>query len=226
MAFAYKDMSLDEFNEIKQNCNNFQEESDRDILEQNMVFVGVFALVDELRDKVLRSVQYAQKGNITVRMVSGDNLETATAVAIQAGILTEEESKQKYACMTAEEFRRLVGEVKRERDGEGTYKLSIQNKAEFKQIALKLRVLARAIPKDKHLLVVGLQELGKAVAVTGDGINDVDALKSANVGFAMGSGCSVAKDAADMILISDNFEATMHAVMWGRNIYDNVRRFI
>lgn len=64
------------------------------------------------------------------------------------------------------------------------------------------------------------------MAVTGDGINDVDALRNASVGFAMGSGCSVAKDASDMILTDDNFEATMHAVMWGRNIYDNVRRFI
>jgi len=86
--------------------------------------------------------------------------------------------------------------------------------------------LARAVPKDKNLLVVGLKELGRAVAVTGDGINDVDALRNAKVGFAMGSGCSVAKDASDMILVEDNFEATMKAVMWGRNIYDNIRRFI
>lgn len=89
-----------------------------------------------------------------------------------------------------------------------------------------MRVLARAIPYDKHLLVVGLKELGKTVAVTGDGLNDADALRAADVGFAMGSGCSVAKDASDMIIIEDNFEATMRAVMWGRNIYDNVRRFL
>ena len=86
--------------------------------------------------------------------------------------------------------------------------------------------MARAIPYDKHLLVVGLKELDKKVAVTGDGINDVDALKVSDVGFAMGSGCSVAKDASDMILMDDNFESTMNAVMWGRNIYANVKRFI
>lgn len=75
-------------------------------------------------------------------------------------------------------------------------------------------------------MVVGLKELGKAVAVTGDGINDVDALRASDVGFAMGTGCSIAKDASDMILINDNFESTMKAVMWGRNIYANVKRFI
>lgn len=104
--------------------------------------------------------------------------------------------------------------------------MEIQNKQEFAAIASRLRVLGRAIPYDKHLLVVGLKDLGKNVAVTGDGINDVDALKAADVGFAMGSGVSIAKEAADMILISDNFEATMSAVMWGRNIYQNVRKFI
>jgi Ca2+-transporting ATPase len=125
LAFAYKDMSIDEFNELKEKCNDFVDESDREVLEQNLVLVGVFALQDDLRDKVLRSVQYAQKGQITVRMVSGDNLETATAVAIKAGILNEEEAKTKYACMTAEEFRKLVGEVRRERDSEGNFKMSV-----------------------------------------------------------------------------------------------------
>jgi Ca2+-transporting ATPase len=89
-----------------------------------------------------------------------------------------------------------------------------------------LKVLGRAIPKDKLILTIGLKELGKTVACTGEGINDVDALRNADVGFAMGSGVSVAKDSSAMVLITDNFEATMNAVMWGRNIYANVRKFI
>jgi Ca2+ transporting ATPase len=132
----------------------------------------------------------------------------------------------KYTCMPAEEFRKMVGGMRRELDGEGNQKMYIQNKKEFQQIANRLKVLSRAIPYDKHLLVVGLKELNRAVAVTGDGINDADALRASDVGFAMGSGCSVAKDSSDMILIEDNFESTMKAVMWGRNIYDNVRRFL
>jgi magnesium-transporting ATPase (P-type) len=226
LAFAYKDMSFQEFNNLRNECNNFKEEADREALEGNLTFLGVFALHDDLRDRVLRSVQYAQKGNIVVRMVSGDNLETATQVAIRAGIITEEEAKVKYTCMPAEEFRKMVGGMRRELDGEGNQKMYIQNKKEFQQIANRLKVLSRAIPYDKHLLVVGLKELNRAVAVTGDGINDADALRASDVGFAMGSGCSVAKDSSDMILIEDNFESTMKAVMWGRNIYDNVRRFL
>ena len=111
-------------------------------------------------------------------------------------------------------------------DKDGSVRMEITNKKEFQQIANRLRVLGRAIPYDKHLLVVGLRELGKTVAATGEGINDVDALRAADVGFAMGSGVSIAKDSSDMILTTDNFEATMNAVMWGRNIYQNVRRFV
>ncbi len=88
-------------------------------------------------------------------------------------------------------------------------------------------MLARSRPEDKYALVTGLMERGYVVAVTGDGTNDAPALKKANVGFAMGiSGTSVAKEAADIILMDDNFASIVKAVMWGRNIYDSIQKFL
>ena len=124
--------------------------------------------------------------------------------------------------MSGEDFRRAVGGLVKDQHGN----LILERKDEFRTVSRSLKVIGRAVPYDKHVLVVGLKELGKTVAATGEGINDVDALRTADVGFAMGSGCSVAKDAADMIITSNNFEGTMMAVMWGRNVYANVRKFI
>jgi P-type E1-E2 ATPase len=87
-------------------------------------------------------------------------------------------------------------------------------------------VLARATANDKYQLLVGLKYMGKKVSVTGDGINDIEALEFADVGLAMGSGCSKVKDVSSLILIDNDFEASLKSVMWGRNIYHNVSRFI
>ncbi|KFG63918.1 calcium-translocating P-type ATPase, PMCA-type protein [Toxoplasma gondii RUB] len=104
----------------------------------------------------------------------------------------------------------------------------IANPEAFNEIADNLEVLARSQPMDKYALVVGLKELrGTVVAVTGDGANDAPALKKADVGFAMGlSGKEVAKQAADIVLLDDNFGSIVKAVKWGRNVYDNIRRFL
>ena len=97
----------------------------------------------------------------------------------------------------------------------------------FARVTKELKVLARATPEDKFILVTGLIEIDNIVAVTGDGTNDAPALKRADVGFAMGiSGTDVAKDAADIILLDDNFSSIITAVKWGRNIYNNIRKFI
>lgn len=97
----------------------------------------------------------------------------------------------------------------------------------FKEIYKHLRVLARSRPEDKYLMVTGLRQCGSVVAVTGDGTNDAPAMKKADVGFAMGiTGTDVAKHAADIIITDDNFASIVSAVMWGRNIYDNIRKFL
>lgn len=103
----------------------------------------------------------------------------------------------------------------------------MKNKEAFKSIWKNLCVLARSRPADKYLLVTGIREFGDVVAVTGDGTNDAPALKKADVGFAMGiTGTDVAKLAADIILLDDNFASIVSACKWGRNVYDNIRRFL
>lgn len=167
------------------------------------------------------------------------------AVARRAGILKPEEAGRMYAVMHAEQFRTTVGPLRRRRrqarteeelaamrgyedneDGEGDMVDEPENAEAFLAVVPNLRVLARATAADKHLLVAGLKALDRRVVSTGDGINDVYALESADVGLAMGSGCSAAKEAADLILTDDDFEASLRAVMWGRNIYHNVSRFL
>jgi len=94
------------------------------------------------------------------------------------------------------------------------------------ELADRVKVLTRANSDDKLLMTVGLKNMNRTVAVTGDGINDIDALEMADVGLAMGSGCSAARHASELILTNDDFESAIRAVMWGRNIYQNVGRFL
>lgn len=161
-------------------------------------------------------------------MVTGDNLDTAKAIAIEAGIVSALEADQQYVCMEGKEFRELCGGMRKLEDHNDAnlLKESIANMRNFKAIEKKLKVLARSTPEDKYMLVTGLKDLQAVVAVTGDGTNDAPALKKADVGFAMNSGTNVAKEASDIVLIDDNFASIITAVRWGRNIYTNVRKFL
>ncbi len=104
---------------------------------------------------------------------------------------------------------------------------TIKNQAEFDKIWKDLLVLARTRPEDKYALVIGLKEKGNVVAVTGDGTNDAPALKKADVGFAMGiAGTEIAKSAADILIMDDNFASIVKAVKWGRNIYQSIQKFL
>jgi Ca2+ transporting ATPase len=131
--------------------------------------------------------------------------------------------------MDGQTFRTTIGGLKKLPDIDNTnlLKEEIGNKAAFKAVVKKLKVLARSTPEDKYMLVTGLKELHHVVAVTGDGTNDAPALKKADVGFAMGiTGTEVAKDACDIVLLDDNFASIITAVKWGRNIYINVKKFL
>lgn len=128
--------------------------------------------------------------------------------------------------MTGKQFRETVGGLVSKVDADGHRTDSVGNKRAFREVAKKLRVLARSSPEDKYLLVTGLKDEGAVVAVTGDGTNDAPALHRADVGFAMGSGTDIAKNASDIILIDDNFCSVLTAVKYGRNIYDSVRKFL
>ena len=128
--------------------------------------------------------------------------------------------------MTGADFRKHFGGLKEE-NVNGEIREVIANVNAFTEIVKELRVLARSTPMDKYILVTGLRDLGHVVAVTGDGTNDAAALKKANVGFAMGiAGTEVAKEAADIILLDDNFGSIVTAIKWGRNVYDSIRKFL
>jgi Ca2+ transporting ATPase len=168
-------------------------------------------------------------------MVTGDNLITAKAIAKECGILSEELSNLPDTVMEGPAFyERMGGIICRNCNKKSPcdcdrkdIKEGVKNLEAFKAIQKNLSVLARSRPEDKYLLVTGLKELGEVVAVTGDGTNDAPALKKADVGFAMGiTGTEIAKHAADIIIMDDNFASIVKACMWGRNVYDNIRKFL
>ncbi|KAM9185740.1 plasma membrane calcium-transporting ATPase 2 isoform 3-T3 [Dugong dugon] len=180
--------------------------------------ICVVGIEDPVRPEVPEAIRKCQRAGITVRMVTGDNINTARAIAIKCGIIHPGED---FLCLEGKEFNRRIrnekGEIEQER---------------IDKIWPKLRVLARSSPTDKHTLVKGIidsthTEQRQVVAVTGDGTNDGPALKKADVGFAMGiAGTDVAKEASDIILTDDNFSSIVKAVMWGRNVYDSISKFL
>uniref|UniRef100_A0A674F5F6 Calcium-transporting ATPase n=1 Tax=Salmo trutta TaxID=8032 RepID=A0A674F5F6_SALTR len=192
-------------------------DQENDIL-TSLTCVCVVGIEDPVRPEVPDAIKKCQRAGITVRMVTGDNINTARAIATKCGIL---QPGDEFLCMEGKEFNRRIrnekGEIEQER---------------IDKIWPKLRVLARSSPTDKHTLVKGIidstvLEQRQVVAVTGDGTNDGPALKKADVGFAMGiAGTDVAKEASDIILTDDNFSSIVKAVMWGRNVYDSISKFL
>lgn len=182
----------------------------------DFTLLGIFGIEDGIRPEVPKAVQSLQEAHMTVRMVTGDSVHTAVAVAQQVGILQDAPSR--YNVMEGDQFEREVATA----DG-----LHVRDLDDFARVTHELRVLARCSPTQKYLLICGLRALGSVVAVTGDGCNDAPALRQADVGFAMNIvGTEVAKEAADIILLDDNFASIVTAATWGRHTYDSIRRFI
>lgn len=188
--------------------------------------IGILGIRDIIRPEVPNAIKECEGAGIKVRMVTGDNKVTAKAIANECNLIAED---HEYAIMEGKEFNQACGGLIEltDKNGKKTGEEKIGDFETFKQIEKYLCVLARCRPEDKYLLVTGLRQMGEVVAVTGDGTNDAPALKKADVGFAMGiTGTDVAKTAADIILLDDNFASIVQACMWGRNIYDNIRRFL
>ena len=170
---------------------------------QDMTLLSVVGIQDPLRDGVSKAVKQCQDAGVKVRMVTGDNVFTASAIATQCGIKTKG-----GLVLEGPQFRQMSDE-------------------EMDEVIPRLEVLARSSPEHKQILVARLKHLGETVAVTGDGTNDGPALKTADIGLSMGiAGTEVAKEASAIILMDDNFSSIVSAIMWGRSVNDAVAKFL
>lgn len=194
LGFAYKEISAD------------HAQSEIDEVVQDLTWLGFVAIADPVRDEVPPAVAACSKAGVQIKMVTGDNVETAQEIARQIGLLDGSEGEG--AVLTGRAFEAMTDE-------------------EAVAAVEKLKVLARARPMHKLRLVESLKTRGHVVAVTGDGTNDAPALNHANVGLAMGKvGTAVAKEASDIILLDDSFRSIVSAINWGRSLYENIQRFI
>lgn len=219
IALAYKDILP---NEHGVEHDEPKDEEVKNIEKSGLTLICIFGIQDVIRDEVPGAVDEITEAGVTVRMVTGDNLVTAKAIAIDCKLITREEKDKEFVCMEGPEFYKMMGGLTKT-DG----KEAVKNFEVFSRIAKKLKVMARSRPEDKYLMVTGLRQMGHTVAVTGDGTNDAPALKKADVGFAMGmTGTDTCKEAADILITDDNFKSIVKACMWGRNVYDNIKRFL
>ena len=212
------------------------------IEKSNLTFFGLLGIKDILRKEVPAAIVACKKSGIKVRMVTGDNKLTARAIAKECGII--EAGDDHSLVLEGADFNLSIGgvvckkcsiehcdcvldEKTSKKTGKPIRIDTIKNKDYFDRTYPYIDVLARSRPEDKYAMVVGLKERNHVVAVTGDGTNDAPALRKADVGFAMGiAGTEVARGASDIILLDDNFSSIVKAVMWGRNIFDSIRKFL
>lgn len=169
----------------------------------NLTFVGILFIKDDVRREAIEGVKQVRDAHIQTVMITGDNKKTAISIGKEVGLLTSE----KDIVLTSKE-------------------LSTMTDYEVREILPNLRIVARSLPQDKSRLVKISQDAGLVVGMTGDGVNDAPALKKADVGFAMGSGTEVSKEASDIVILDDNFASISQAILFGRTIFKSIRKFI
>jgi len=242
IGLAYKDLTG--------KTNNFEDVDAKGLYEYErggFTLIGICGIKDVIRPEVPDSINRCRLAGIDVKMVTGDNKITAYAIAKEVGIINER-NEGSAIVMEGPEFLRTIGGVvcgncldkpscdcvakerdleKEENKGKKLRKDVIKNQEVFNTIWPNLCVLARSRPEDKYALVTGIKNTDQVVAVTGDGTNDAPALSKASVGFAMNiAGTEVAKNAADILLMDDNFASIIVAVKWGRHIYVSIQKFL
>ena len=170
---------------------------------KDLIIDGIVCIKDDLRSEAKEGIKLIKSAGIQTIMITGDNINTAKNIALEVGLIDSSDD----ICLTSEELNKIEDD-------------------DLKRIISKIRVVARALPKDKSRLVNILEDMNLVVGMTGDGVNDAPALKKANVGFAMGSGTEVAKEASDIIILDDNILSISKAILYGRTIFKSIRKFI
>ena len=168
----------------------------------NSILVSIMLIKDEIRKEAIEGVKMVNDAHIKTIMITGDNKDTAISIAREVGIY-----RQGDLVLTSEELNKLSDE-------------------ELKQKIMSISIVARSLPSDKSRLVRICQDLNLVVGMTGDGVNDAPALKKADVGFSMGSGTEVAKEASDIVILDDNFLSISKAILYGRTVFKSIRKFI
>lgn len=169
---------------------------------EDLTLVGIISIKDDIRENTIIGLQEIEKAGIQTIMITGDNINTAIAIGKEINLLKEND-----IALTSSEFNSKTDE-------------------EIIELLPKIKILARALPQDKTRFVKIAQSIDKVVGMTGDGINDAPALKNADVGFSMGSGTEVAKEASDIVILDNNIKSIANAVLYGRTIFKSIRKFI
>ena len=224
IALAYNKIDTKEYEKVSDLDNKEIEKGDSEIhrtysmnkhhgesFEKDLIFAGLLGIMDPPRPEAIDAISDCQKAGINVVMITGDHKDTATAIAMELGILPRDyyihEENYNNSILTGQELEDLTDE-------------------EYNAIAKDIKVYARVYPEQKRRIIEVLQNHGEIVSMTGDGVNDAPALKKASIGVAMGSGTDVTKESADMIIQDDNFATIVSSIKEGRTIFDNIKRFL